>query len=108
MKSLPLIVLCSLVSVSSFAEQTLSEKAKQELQEVKEDSSRIGRDIKNDTKEAGRNTERLAKKGAHRTAEVVCMKGDKKCEEQKRKHREMERQEFLEDQEKSVEDRSSH
>lgn len=108
MKSIYLIALCSLISFSSFAEETLSDKAKQELQEVKEDSSRIGRNIKNDTKEAGRNTGRLAKKGAHRTAEAVCMKGDKKCEEQKRKHRQMEKQEFLEDQEKSVEDRSSH
>lgn len=108
MRSLYVLALCSLVSLLSFAEETLSEKARQELQEVKKDSARIGRNIKNDTKEAGRNTERLAKKGVHRTAELVCMKGDKKCEEQKRKHQEMERQEFLEDQEKSVEDRSSH
>lgn len=108
MKCLYIIALCSLLPLSSFAEETLSDRAKQELQETKEDSARIGRNIKNDTKEAGRNTERLAKKGAHRTAEAVCMKGDKKCEEQRRKHRQMEKQEFLEDQEKSVEDRSSH
>lgn len=108
MKGLYLLALCTLIALPSFAEESISDKARQELQEAKEDSSRVGRNIKNEAKEAGRKTERLAKKGVHRTAEAVCMKGDKKCEEQKRKHRQMEKQEFLEDQERSVEDKSSH
>lgn len=47
--------------------------------------------------EKGHNVKRAVKKGAHKIQEMVCRKGDQKCNELKEKHRAQEEAEFHKD-----------
>lgn len=47
--------------------------------------------------EKGHNVKRAVKKGAHKIQEMVCRKGDQKCNELKEKHRAQEEVEFHKD-----------
>jgi hypothetical protein len=76
------LALSALLGSSTFAEETAGEKA-----------ASTGRDVK-----------RSVKKGAHRTQEAVCMKGDVECAAEKAKHRATEGKDYVEDKAKDAKD----
>ncbi|MEN0058633.1 MAG: hypothetical protein AAGB31_07345 [Bdellovibrio sp.] len=98
MKSI-LLISSLLLAFTSFAhaEETTGEKVDSAMETAKDK-----------TKKAGRDAKRVAKKGAHRVQEAVCMEGDLKCAAKKAKNRVEEGADATVDKGKEVKDKLSH
>lgn len=68
MSAVTVAALVSFSSVGHAEDKTMGQHA-----------SEAAHDAKVETKKAGRSAKRMAKKGAHRVEEAVCMEGDLKC-----------------------------
>jgi len=79
-----LLTSLSLAGISSFAEQTSSEKASATVNDVK----------------------RAAKKKVHRAEEAVCAEGDAPCLAKKAKHRAEEGSDFAKDKAQELKDKA--